>query len=334
MKFKRTKMCALNEALLQTAVEATDDNELEVVVAADPSYADAIQHSRNTRKVLNDRFKDFDANMKEFAEDSNKKVKGETKMKAEKIHLSESLFEEAVTFEEPTSMGRGACAPLVSDFRRTIKEYVSELETADPEEVGLLKGTLRRYVKQLLDQKQSIENFDEYWAQRYPACIDFVDSQLQLLGDSLLRELLSTSDELDESKGLMEDNEEDAPSTKKRTRSSNQKKERRNYSSEDLWLAVYDELCATVDNEGEGQEVNKQVKAKRGERYEKVFPHGDSDIIIYATKPEEFEFARRVADYYGVVAEEPKEDKNKSTNGFYKYTMIIRIPEEDLYQGE
>lgn len=121
---------------------------------------------------------------------------------------------------------------------------------------------------------------------------------------------------------------------KKRTRSENEKKWIGDYSSEDLWYAVYDELSATTDNEGSGQQVNKQIKARRGERYENVYPHGDNDIIIYATKPEEFEFARRVADHYGVIAEEPKQDTNKNTNGFYKYSMIIRIPEDGLYQGE
>ena len=99
-------------------------------------------------------------------------------------------------------------------------------------------------------------------------------------------------------------------------------------------LAVYDELSATTDNEGAGQQVDKQIKARRGERYEHVYPHGDNDIIIYATKPEEFDFARRVCDHYGVSCDEPKADKNKTTNGFYKYSMIIHIPEDGLYQGE
>lgn len=134
------------------------------------------------------------------------------------------------------------------------------------------------------------------------------------------------------SESLFEDVVEEP--VKKRTRSENEKKERRDYSSEDLWLAVYDELSATTDNEGAGQQVDKQIKARRGERYEHVYPHGDSDIVIYATKPEEFEFAKKVADHYGVIAEEPKEDKNKNTNGFYRYSMIIRIPEEDLYSED
>ena len=135
------------------------------------------------------------------------------------------------------------------------------------------------------------------------------------------------------SEALFEDATVEEP-VKKRPRAENEKKWIGDYSSEDLWLAVYDELSATTDNEGKGQQVDKQIKARRGERYEHVYPHGDSDIIIYATKPEEFEFAKKVANHYGVVAEEPKEDTNKLTNGFYKYSMIIRIPEEGLYSED
>lgn len=162
------------------------------------------------------------------------------------------------------------------------------------------------------------------------------------LSESLFEDVKVVSPAVDEEELIVEPTETptetltespEAP-VKKRTRSGNEKKERRDYSSEDLWLAVYDELSATTDNEGEGQQVDKQIKARRGERYEHVYPHGDTDIIIYAPSIEEFEFAKRVAEYYGVTCDEPKEDKNKNTNGFYKYSMVIHIPEEGLYQGE
>ena len=120
---------------------------------------------------------------------------------------------------------------------------------------------------------------------------------------------------------------------KTRTRGENEVKYQRDYSSEDLWLAVYDELSSEVDNEGSGQQVDKQIKAKRGERYENVYPHGDSDIIIYATKPEEFEFAKKVADHYGVTCREPREDTNPATNGHYKWSMVIEIPEDELFDA-
>lgn len=239
MKFKQYKMSSLNEAFFKTPVTACDDDDLEVVVAADPTYADALVQAEKTQKVLDDRFKDFNANMKEFAEDNNNREKeGKAKMELKKLHLSEGLFEDV-----------------------------------DPH-------------------------------------------------------LFRDDEELVESPVVAEEPK------KKRTRGENEKKERRDYSSEDLWLAVYDELCATVDNEGEGQQVYKQVKARKGERYEHVYPHGDSDLIIYAQSPEQFEFAKKVCDYYDVTYEEPKEDTNKNTNGYYKYSMIIRIPEDGLYDED
>lgn len=128
------------------------------------------------------------------------------------------------------------------------------------------------------------------------------------------------------SESLFEEIVEDTM-TKERKRSKNDSKEDRLYSSEDLWLQVYDELSTDIRNAG-ANDVHKELKAKRGERYEQVFPHGDNDIIVYGTRPEDFEFARRVADHYGVKAEEPKEDKNSKTNKYYKYSMVIRIPQD------
>ena len=125
------------------------------------------------------------------------------------------------------------------------------------------------------------------------------------------------------------------PPVKKRTRGENEKKWIGDYSSEDLWLAVYDELSAEIDNEGKGQQVDKQIKARKGERYEHVYPDANSnDIIVYGTDLDKFEFAKRVADHYGVEYDEPKEDKNSRTNDYYKYSMRIRIPEDGLYDGE
>lgn len=116
-----------------------------------------------------------------------------------------------------------------------------------------------------------------------------------------------------------------------RTRGENEKPEDKliNQVEDDkelLWMKVYDELSATVDNEGEGKDVDKELKARRGERYEEVYPGpGDNTIIVYGTKPEDFEFAKKVADHYGVKADAPKEDRNVGSNSYYKYSMIIRI---------
>lgn len=122
---------------------------------------------------------------------------------------------------------------------------------------------------------------------------------------------------------------------KKRIRTPNVKHYKGDYSSVDLWLAVYDELSSELDNEGNGQEVNKQIKAKKGERYQHVYPvEGSNDLVVYAMTPDRFDFAKRVCDYYGVTHDEPREDKNSMTNEYYKYSMRIHIPETQIYQWD
>ena len=116
--------------------------------------------------------------------------------------------------------------------------------------------------------------------------------------------------------------------TKKRTRGANEERWGIDYSDTDLWLQIYDELDASLENEGTGQQVNRFLKPKKGERYQYIYPHGDNDIIVGAMKPEDFAYAKKVADYYGVTYDEPKEDKNPRTNQYYKWTMVIHIPKE------
>ena len=345
MKFKNYRMSALNESLLRNQDLESDDG-LDVVGTL--PYADAMERNRSIRhrKALDDAMEDFDDSMKDFIDDTmrreiNTKTTGEMK----RMKLSESLFEdvkvvspsveeeeivvkptetttdgltEAVDFGNPLDMGRGACAPLALDYTSAIEGYANHMD--GPEEARIAQNALNTFRESLEDRLVEVENFNSYWTARYPAMLEVMNRQVELinsvLGDSGVTEAV------------------EAPVVKKRTRSENEKKWIGDYSSEDLWLAVYDELSATTDNEGAGQQVDKQIKARRGERYEHVYPHGDNDIIIYATKPEEFDFARRVCDHYGVSCDEPKADKNKTTNGFYKYSMIIHIPEDGLYQGE
>lgn len=116
------------------------------------------------------------------------------------------------------------------------------------------------------------------------------------------------------------------PEVKKRARGKNEVKFQSDYSAEDLWYQVMDELDASLDNEGEGQQVDKQLKARRGERYEKVFAHGDSDIIVYAPNEEDFAFAKKVCAHYGVTYDEPRYHKTAST-AYYPWSMVIHIPE-------
>lgn len=90
----------------------------------------------------------------------------------------------------------------------------------------------------------------------------------------------------------------------------------------DLWTKVYDELDASMDP----QDCKREVKAKRGERYQEVYPT-NSGIQVYAATEAELDFAKRVADHYGLECH-VKEDTNANTNEYYKYSLIIDIPME------
>ena len=365
MKFNIHKPSRLNEALLGNRNMGYPTNEIEVKGAVPVDFAAAINEYQTREKKTAETFKEFKDKAEEFVKQNhNRKVKGKATSEMKKMHLSE-----AVDFGDPMEFGRGPCVPIVHNYTRTIMDAVKGLK--NPKTADLAMNTLRRYVYQLSDTKLSLEDFNTYWQTRYPASVDYVDRQISLIPDDVLNQLLGIKNEsiidlnlpvtanitangntvpflngsaktedidpdffaIDNEQTLTESPTAvmDPPVKKKRKRGPNEKPDIADYSSMDLWYAVYDELSATTDHEGEGKTVNKQLKARRGERYEHVYPHGDTDIVVYAMDIEDLDFAKRVADHYGVIAEKPKKDNNPRTNGYYKYSMIIRIPPEELY---
>ena len=109
-----------------------------------------------------------------------------------------------------------------------------------------------------------------------------------------------------------------------RNRSKNTKKEDKMYSTDDLWLQVYDDLSSEVENEGPKGEVNKQVDIPRGKRF--VGPYagpGDYDLTVYGKTMEDLQWAKKVADHYGVDIK-IKKDMNRRTNTYYPYTAILK----------
>lgn len=302
MKVKQ-RMCSLNEALIN---EAKDLDPVDVIPAASPAHV----HAEAERKALRAQAEEVTEEQRRAADNFDKENQPDKKIPKnpafKKLHLEESLLEDA-----PESNVSKARRYLDVEIPDICKDALEGLDGANPKVV-----------------EEAVE-----------AC-----RKLYNVLEGLLQEGAEDNDvSEDVDPDFFEDDEEpvqkeavEAPEKPKKGFGfgEREKKERRDYSSEDLWLAVYDELSATTDNEGDGQQVNKQIKAKRGERYEKVFPHGDTDIIIYAPSIEKFEFAKKVADHYGVTYDEPREDKNKSTNGFYRYSMVIHIPEDELYSED
>ena len=122
---------------------------------------------------------------------------------------------------------------------------------------------------------------------------------------------------------LKESDEETEQPVKRRGRPKADPKDKM-FSEDDLWLQVYDDLSSEVDNEGKGKEVNKQVKIPRGKRF--IGPYagpGDYDLTVYGKNMEDLQWAKKVADHYGVDIE-IKKDNNSNTNSYYPYVAILK----------
>ena len=304
MKFKQYKISRLNESVCKS-LGVDDAEKVDPVVELNPTELEAIKSEAELKQKTEEVFKDQKKSTEEFVEENHRREQQTIKDNGfKKMKLSESLFEDLdEQLEEDDEDGWG------DEIESTLEDFFDKAERVAYEVRHCRRGTYAVRGDRVGDLVSALEDISEDLSY----AIDTLSNQ---------------EDELNEATALAE------PETKKRTRAPNEVKEKGNFSSEDLWLAVYDELSAEVDNEGEGKEVNKQLKARRGERYEKVLPIGDSDIVVYATKPEEFEFAKKVAEYYEVTYDEPKLDRNKTTNEYYKYSMRIHIPMEELYDWD
>lgn len=105
---------------------------------------------------------------------------------ADRFFADSDTVNEAVEYDNAKSMGQGHCAPLIPDFTDSIKDAVNHL--SDESERKFASKDIKRYLKSLLDKKEEVERFNSYWAERYPACIDFIDKQLELIPTELLKD--------------------------------------------------------------------------------------------------------------------------------------------------
>lgn len=345
MKFKPYKISPLNESLLGNTNMEYPADDIEVKGAVPVDFAAAIDEHQKRVEKNKETFKEFKKKAEEFVEENhNRKVKGETTAEMKELKLSESLFEDATEegkFDKYIGQfGSGPCAPIshLTYWKRHLDDAAKHLK--DERFGEMAEKEVTEALDNIKANLQEFIDFNTYWTKHYELVRQAFNQVLENADAKMGMPESLVAEDVDPD--FFEVNEDDilteAPVAvmepevkKKRTRGPNEKPDIADYSSEDLWYAVYDELSATTDNEGEGKTVNKQLKARRGERYEQVYPHGDTDLIVYAMKPEDFEFAKKVADHYGVVAEEPKEDRNPATNGYYKYSMVIRIPADELY---
>lgn len=346
IKIKQSK---LNEAIIGNCNMEVPEGTVETKGSVPEVYADAVNQRRNREKKIADDFKEQDKAIEEFAKESQKtesKPKGTPEMK--KLHLSESLFEEALDNED---LNRRA-----SDIVASIKEFIEkvkqpnisyeEIDNYDIKDMQKVVDKLDKFSKISSHKEGSMDESFTPNSKLYKQAEEIAD----YLEEFMNNDVVTSSDYLDDNdRGMLTDtydllmdfshhysttmddeNVFEAVETpvKKRTRGANEERWGIDYSDTDLWLQIYDELDASLENEGTGQQVNRFLRPKKGERYQYIYPHGDNDIIVGAMKPEDFAYAKKVADYYRVTYDEPKEDKNPRTNQYYKWTMVIHIPKE------
>lgn len=94
------------------------------------------------------------------------------KMKVQKLN-------EALEFTNATMPGRGACCPTAVDMMKMIQEGLQYMN--DPEYSKSARNQLKYCAKALWDSKQSFENFNAYWEERFPAMISYLDEQLDMI---------------------------------------------------------------------------------------------------------------------------------------------------------
>lgn len=344
---KPVKMSPLNEAIIGNCNMEIPEEELKITGQVSIDYADAINTRKKRIEKIKDDFKDQDKVVDEFIKDSQTENKPEVNADMKKMKLAENLFEDAnsdyyVGDEEAGRVYQGIDNALnavkyLLTSKNPVRVVAYDIALSDNSELHEAQGDTKLYkqaekiadtLDEFIAKIGKIEDIEDYISSSE---FEVLNKTCEILQDFAMQysHIMDNEDVFEsvEATKIEEATDVEQPE-KKRTRAPNDEKYGIDFSDTDLWLQVYDELDASLGNEGEGQQVNRHVKGRRGERYEKVLPSGDNDIVVYATKPEEFEFAKKVADFYGVKAEEPQPDTNKRTNSYYKWKMYIRIPKD------
>lgn len=106
-------------------------------------------------------------------------------MKIEKLNvlLNESLSDDAL------NPGVGLGSPTAVDCRMYIEEALDALN--DKKYRNMARDQLEHYAQTILKSKQKFEDFDNYWAERYPAMINLLDSQLDKIPSDIIAGLTS-----------------------------------------------------------------------------------------------------------------------------------------------
>lgn len=102
---------------------------------------------------------------------------------------------EAFNFGDANVAGRGACSPTAIDVMKTISDAIAYLN--DDKYDKIARSQLKYCAETLLDNKQSFENFNDYWQERFPAMINLIDSQLEKIPNDIITSVGADSMEED-----------------------------------------------------------------------------------------------------------------------------------------
>lgn len=96
---------------------------------------------------------------------------------------------------------------------------------------------------------------------------------------------------------------------------------------EDLWTKVWNELDAGMDP----QDCKREIKAKKGQRYQQIYTDLNGNISVDAHTEEALGFAKQVAEHYGVEIKIKKSPYSHTDyNKYYPWTATLIIPEEGV----
>lgn len=114
---------------------------------------------------------------------------------------------EALDFGDAAMPGRGACCPTAVDMMNLIDDALNHID--DPKYTKPATNQLKWCAKSIIDNKQSFENFNAYWEERFPSMIDYLDSQLSKIPSSIIATISSMDEGLSDRirKGTLDHND-------------------------------------------------------------------------------------------------------------------------------
>jgi hypothetical protein len=310
------------------------DEDMESVVAIPPVMAAEYKLAKRREKLIKDRFKEQDKlkNSKNaFTGRTDKKIKN-----LEKLNLTESFFvpedlsDQAQELADDLAyfLDRTSGMSNLSDFLDEYdldniaksmealyffaNNYKAELKEDAEEDEELVYDWYKKYHPtdyQLDNIRRDVTFKDVYGA--YKANKDVEDILVDYtvkdawLDSAPVETIINHSLELYEESLKEGKHEEQEPL--------------------DLWTRVYNELATDI---APSEAKFREVPAPRGSRYNEMATDVNGNIIVYSPTDKDLDFARKVCDHYNCKYR-VKEDTNKKTNAYYKYFMIIEIPEEE-----